>query len=156
MKTLIITALFCCLICPHLTYSQMDKQQQIEALKQADVDFSNYSKEKGVKDAFISYAASNAVLLRPFMMPVAGYDAVKKFMEEGDANFTLTWAPLYGDVSDSGELGYTYGLYELTFKDEKGEEQLRKGTYVSIWKKDSNGSWKYVLDTGNPGLEPKK
>jgi hypothetical protein len=33
---------------------------------------------------------------------------------------------------------------------------VRKGTYVSIWKKDENGNWKWVLDTGNPGLEPKK
>ncbi len=27
-----------------------------------------------------------------------------------------------------------------------------KGTYVYIWKKDSNGKWKFVLNSGNEGL----
>ncbi len=125
-------------------------------LKNADIDFSNLSREKGIKEAFIAYTAENGVLLRPFMMPVVGYDAVKKFMEEGDSNFQLTWEPLYADVSESGEMGYTYGLYTAVFRDEKGVENSGRGTYVSIWKKDKNGNWKFVLDTGNPGLEPKK
>ncbi len=125
-------------------------------LKKADIEFSNLSKEKGVKEAFIAYTAENGVLLRPFMMPVVGYDAVKKFMEEGDSNFQLTWEPLYADVSVSGEMGYTYGLYTAVFKDEKGVEKSSRGTYVSIWKLDNQGKWKFVLDTGNPGLEPKK
>ena len=127
-----------------------------DALKKADIDFSNLSRAKGVKEAFIAYTAENGVLLRPFMMPVVGYDAVKKFMEDGDSNFQLTWEPLYADISTSGEMGYTYGLYTAVYKDEKGIEQSTRGTYVSIWKKDKDGNWKFVLDTGNPGLEPKK
>ncbi|NOS86203.1 MAG: nuclear transport factor 2 family protein [Ignavibacteria bacterium] len=127
-----------------------------DALIKADIEFSNLSREKGVKEAFIAYTAENGVLLRPFMMPVVGYDAVKKFMEDGDSNFQLTWEPLYADISTSGEMGYTYGLYTAVFKDEKGVEKSSRGTYVSIWKKDKHGNWKFVLDTGNPGLEPKK
>lgn len=109
-----------------------------------------------MKAAFLEYAAENAVLLRPFTYPISGYDAVKKFLEEGDANFQLTWAPLYADIGASLDLGYTYGIYTLVFKDETGIEQTRLGTYVSIWKLDKSGKWKFVLDTGNPGLEPKK
>jgi ketosteroid isomerase-like protein len=26
------------------------------------------------------------------------------------------------------------------------------GTYTSIWKKEKNGKWKFVLDTGNEGI----
>ncbi len=94
-----------------------------DALKKVDLEFSNLSKEKGVKEAFLVYTAENGVLLRPFMMPVVGYDEVKKFMEEGDNNFQLTWEPVYADVSASGEMGYTYGLYTAAYKDEKGVEQ---------------------------------
>jgi ketosteroid isomerase-like protein len=137
-------------------FSQVDLQKEKDALRQADIDFSNYSKEKGVRDAFLAYVAKDGVLLRPYTYPIEGFDAVKKFLNESDADFTLTWAPSYADVSLSGELGYTYGLYELTFKDEQGNTQLRKGTYVSIWKKNEAGKWKFTLDTGNPGLEPKK
>lgn len=127
-----------------------------DVLKQVDIQFSNLSKEEGVKEAFLAFTAENGVLLRPFMMPVVGYDEVKKFMEEGDSNFQLTWEPVYADVSTSGDMGYTFGLYTAVFKDSKGVEQTNRGTYVSIWKKDKEGNWKFVLDTGNPGLEPKK
>jgi ketosteroid isomerase-like protein len=46
----------------------------------------------------------------------------------------------------SGDLGYTYELFTVTAKD-----TTMQGTYVSIWKKQKDGNWKFVLDTGNPG-----
>jgi hypothetical protein len=71
---------------------------------------------------------------------------------EPDTGFILTWKPLYADVANSGEIGYTYGTYDLSIKD---PHETRSGTYASIWKQDSTGNWKFVLDTGNPGLKPK-
>jgi len=149
IKFIILAAFIYCMN----TFSQ---NSNADALKKADIEFSNLSRDSGVKDAFIAYTAENGVLLRPYMMPIVGFDAVKKFMEEGDSNFQLTWEPLYADVCLSGEMGYTYGIYTLVFKDGNGIEKSSRGTYVSIWKKDKNGNWKFVLDTGNPGLEPKK
>lgn len=140
-----------------IAYSQniIDLEKGRQDIEQADVDFSNLSKEKGMHDAFLAYIADEGVLLRPYMMPVVGYESVKKFLDEGNTDFMLTWSPLFADISISGELGYTYGTYELTYKDEKGISVTRKGTYVTIWKKDKEGNWKFVLDTGNPGTEPK-
>jgi ketosteroid isomerase-like protein len=50
-------------------------------------------------------------------------------------------------VSQSGDLGYTYGTYLM--KD--GASEVR-GTYVTVWRKRPDGRWKYVLDSGNQGL----
>lgn len=133
----------------------IDADKGKQEIKQADIDFSNLSKEKGMRDAFLAYIAGDGVLLRPYMMPVEGFTAVKKFLDEGNTDFVLTWSPLFADISISGEMGYTYGTYELTYKDEKEVSVTRKGTYVTIWKKDKEGKWKLVLDTGNPGTEPK-
>jgi ketosteroid isomerase-like protein len=128
-----------------------------DELKQADIDFSNLSKEKGMNFAFLEYVADDGVLLRPFTYPIVGKDNIsKEMLSNDDKNLQLTWAPLYGDVAASGEMGYTYGTYEMKIKKEDGTEDVRKGTYVSIWKKDKAGKWKFVLDTGNPGLEPKQ
>ena len=55
--------------------------------------------------------------------------------------------PLDASVSDSKDLGYTYGVWQLTSLD-----SMRQGTYVTIWKKNQNGVWKYVLDAGNEGI----
>src|SRR4029453_12433773 len=136
-----------------ISFSQVDIKKEKEALKQIDLDFSHLSKEKGMKEAFLAYAAQDGVLLRPYNRPIEGFSAIKKFLDEGNTDFLLSWAPLYSAVSLSGELGYTYGLFELTFKDDKGILNTRNGTYVSIWKKDSEGKWKFSLDTGNPGLD---
>ena len=73
-----------------------------------------------------------------------------------DSGYTLTWKPLYADIAQSGELGYTYGIYEFKAMDPEGKPIMGNGTYVSIWKKDQFGNWKLVLDTGNEGLEPNK
>jgi len=124
---------------------------------QTDIDFSNLSKKKGMNHAFLEYVADDGVLLRPFTYPIAGREKVSEALLAGDdKNFQLTWAPLYADIAASGELGYTYGTYEMKIIKEDGNEEIRKGTYVSIWKKDKAGRWKFVLDTGNPGLEPKQ
>lgn len=128
-----------------------------DEVKQADIDFSNLSKEKGMNFAFLEYAADDGVMLRPYSYPIIGKEKLSKELFTGDdKGFTLTWTPLYGDIAQSGELGYTYGTWEMTIIKDDGGEEIRKGTYVSIWKKDKAGKWKFVLDTGNPGLEPKQ
>ena len=124
------------------------------SLKQADIDFSNYSVLHGAKDAFLKYAAEEGVMLRRFSMPVAGLDKIKELFSDDEGGYQLTWEPVFADIAASGEIGYTYGLWKMEGKDEKGEAFTRKGNYVTIWKKDSNGNWKFVLDTGNLGLEP--
>lgn len=131
-------------------------EQEKQKLLQVDVDFSNYSKLYGVNKAFLKYVAENGVLLRQNHYPIVGYDKVKEFFQNPDTSFTLTWLPDFADVAISGELGYTYGIYKLQVTDDKGQPVIYNGTYVSIWKKDREGNWKFVLDSGNSGLEKKK
>ncbi|MBL0056459.1 MAG: hypothetical protein IPP31_09725 [Chitinophagaceae bacterium] len=68
---------------------------------------------------------------------------------QNDSNYVLKWEPKGGQVALSGELGFTYGVYALRPAD---KDTLMYGNYVSIWKKQSDGSWKYILDSGNEGI----
>ena len=125
-------------------------------LMDIDREFSMVSKSFGVNKAFLSYVADDGVLLRKNNPPIVGKKTMQeKFFSRPDSGFTLTWEPLYADIAQSGELGYTFGIYEFKTVDQDGKQILENGTYVSIWKKDAAGSWKFVLDTGNEGLEPK-
>ena len=118
-------------------------------LLQTDLAFSQLSEQKGRNAAFISYADEKATLLRPYSMPITNKDSiVNLFSAYADSNYTLTWVPIRADVARSGELGFTYGTYSLVVKNAGKEE----GTYCTVWKKDKNHSWKFVLDTGNEGL----
>ncbi len=71
------------------------------------------------------------------------------FESFSDTGFTLTWEPLYADISKSGDLGYTYGLYTSYTK---ADSSVARGKYVTIWRKQTDRSWKYALDGGNEGL----
>lgn len=127
-----------------------------EQIKQADIEFSDYSRLHGFKEAFLKFMASDAVILRDNSFPIEGEESVRKEFAGDDGGYTLTWYPAFASVSASLELGYTYGLYEMSIKDEKGETSVRKGTYVTIWRKQNDSLWKFVFDTGHKGLEPPK
>lgn len=116
---------------------------------ETDRAFSQYSEDKGMKNAFIEYIDSNGVLLRPNELPIVGADAIDYLIQLNDSNYVLTWQPKTGVVAKSGELGYTYGIYTLI---PSQKDTVLYGTYVSIWKKQSDGNWKFVLDAGNEGI----
>ncbi len=131
-----------------------DKSVTIDSLKQnlleTDLTFSALSKVKGRNAAFLQYMDEHVTMLRPNGMPMVGKDTMEKvFALRPDTGYTLTWKPLFADVSQSGDIGYTYGTYLVT----SGKNDSSQGTYCSIWKRDSLGDWKFVLDTGNEGLK---
>ena len=121
-----------------------------ESLLDADRSFSDLSVKKGMKNAFIEYIDSNGVLLRPKKMPIVGANAIDYLIQLNDTSYKLNWEPQHAFVAKSGDLGYTYGLYAVH---PNARDTVIYGTYVSIWKKQKDGSWKFVLDTGNEGAE---
>jgi len=116
----------------------------------AEISFSTLSQEKGTRNALMQYIDSNGVLLRPNTLPLVGADAVDFISQGNDTSYTMTWQPKGGSIAASGELGYTYGLYSVT---PKNKDTVIYGTYVNIWKKQADGTWKLLLDSGNEGIE---
>lgn len=120
-------------------------------LMEADRSFSAVSEEKGIREAFISFADSAAVILKPNQMPIKGLEEViQHYSSRPDTGLILVWEPIDGFVSESGELGYTYGTWKLTARGIVSE-----GSYATVWKRNREGNWKYILDTGNEGLGKK-
>lgn len=149
MKTnLQIASIYFFILCFVLTScAKIDKQKLINEIKTTDIEFSNLSKKEGMHTAFLEYIAEDGVMLRPNSNPIVGKDHVRDMFDLGnDSSFQLTWEPQFADVSESGDLGYTYGIYTLALND-----TTMFGTYVSVWK-NFNGQWKWVLDSGNEGI----
>lgn len=119
-------------------------------LKVVDQAFSRLSEAKGMNHAFASYIDERGVILRNNSMPIVGKDkVVARLSQNADTTFRLTWEPMFADIARSGDLGYTYGTYLVASLE---GDSLGAGTYVSIWKKDNEGNWKFVFDAGNDGL----
>jgi ketosteroid isomerase-like protein len=54
---------------------------------------------------------------------------------------------MFGDISEAGDLGYTTGPVLYTDVTENPRPP-RHGMYFSVWQKQSDGSWKVVIDLG--------
>jgi ketosteroid isomerase-like protein len=120
----------------------------ITELQIVDSEFSDYSKQHGMRKAMLEYIDDDGVMMMDRSLPKKGARAIDMISSMNDSTVTMTWEPEGGDIAASGELGYTYGIYEM--RDQ--ENNVQRGTYVTIWKKQKDGKWKFVLDSGNQGL----
>ena len=128
--------------------SQSEKTEQFKKeIVEAENAFAQMVKEKGLKDAFLYFAADSAVLNRSDVIH-KGKDAISALYSNsgGLQNVTLTWTPDYADVSSSGDLGYTYGKYQYSGTDSFGKTVVSTGIFHTVWKRQVDGSWKFVWD----------
>ena len=112
--------------------------------------FSAMAREKGILPAFEHFAAPDGAFIDTDPRKFRGLAAVRERMGATPPDLKLTWSALFTDVSDDGTLGYNYGRHEAHGKGPEGREIARGGFFLSIWKRQPDGSWKYVMDTGAP------
>lgn len=119
---------------------------------QADRDFSKRAQEKGIAEAFVFYADEKVIKPVPGGQPIFGKYALMESYEKNPPAYKLIWEPLRAEAS--GNLGYTFGSYTLTTQTSAGKDTVQYGNYISVWKRKKDGSWRYVIDTGNPTSGP--
>lgn len=133
--------------------SARDLAAEREALLQADRDFASAFAEHGV-EGWISSFDERGIQM-PGGLPTAwGRDEVEataRQLFESPIFESLTWEPVYAVAAEAGDLGYTVGNYTARGTDAEGEQVIQDGNYVTIWRKQEDGTWKVALDTGNPG-----
>ena len=114
------------------------------ALIELDQQFLKAASTRNVLRAYGSFLGEGARLHRNDIFPVTDKAASRALLSKVER---FTWEPINSDVSQSDDLGYTYGKYELKLA---RTEQVEKGYYVRVWKRDVSGKWKVVLDTLSP------
>ncbi len=103
---------------------------------------------QGVREGYLSLAGQHARVHRVKNFPVLGKKAIGEYFA-GRKTTLVAWEGIDGGVSASGELGYSYGRYELKHQEEGGERS-EKGYFTHVWKRDGNGEWKLVADVASP------
>jgi ketosteroid isomerase-like protein len=123
------------------------RQESIEGIETAEKDFQNMTKEKGIAEAFWFYADSSAVIKRENDTIIRGKEAIREYYSKPFyAKASVSWAPDFIDVSGNSDLGYTYGKYVWQAEDSTGKVIKKTGVFHTVWKKQSNGTWRYVWD----------
>src|SRR5438876_11920798 len=143
------TLLFCFLAGPlTVRAAEPSPAEAARAMVESERNFYQTGQEKGTRAAFLAFLADDAVVFRPG--PVNGKDAWEKRAETG---FDLIWEPTFAAIARSADLGYTAGPAKWK-ANKKDEKFLGYGQFVSIWKKQKDGSWKVALDCGIENPEP--
>lgn len=129
--------------------SEPDVAPGYDEVLAADRAFSARSLEVGAPQAFEEFFAEDGVVLPTSGGPRRGLDALAAYMADFPADARLSWEPAGGDISEGGDLGYTWGRYRLIAPDGNGGEQAITGHYTTIWERQADGDWRVVLDIGN-------
>ena len=98
--------------------------------------------------AFATWFAPDGVTLGNGAAPVVGRLAIAKSANWTAKEYQLTWTPTDAVMGPSGDIGYTWGHFEGHSKDANGNPITTSGRYISIWRKEPDGTWKVVLDAG--------
>lgn len=122
------------------------KSEYIAEIRETEEAFNNMAAETGVKEAFLYFADAEAVLNRNNQI-IKGKKAIADYFGNQTLHsVSLQWQPEYVDVSDDGTLGYTYGTFSFVAVDTSGQKIESSGVFHTVWKKQEDGSWRYVYD----------
>lgn len=109
----------------------------------AERAFARMARTDGVNAAFLHYSAPDGIVFQPGPTPAKAALAARPMPA-----IPLIWWPVYAGVAKSGDLGFTTGPFVAGEGERKGH-----GWYFTIWKRQADGSWRWLLDHGPPTRE---
>ncbi|HVE57631.1 MAG TPA: nuclear transport factor 2 family protein [Pyrinomonadaceae bacterium] len=117
-------------------------KNDLQKLVETEQTFAKTAAEKNTKTAFLEFLADDGIVFTP---TESNGKLVWKARPESPA--LLAWNPAWADLSSDGKLGYTTGGWEFRPQG-KTDKPAGFGEYVTLWQKQSDGSFKAVLDIG--------
>jgi ketosteroid isomerase-like protein len=116
-------------------------------LTRADSSFSAMSVAQGAKPAFLAYATDDAISFGGGPGMNEGREAIGAAFNGFPSGAVLTWWPVAAVIAESGDLGCTVGEAKI-------ESLKQYSKYLTIWRRQRDGSWKFVADGGNARPAP--
>jgi uncharacterized protein (TIGR02246 family) len=120
------------------------------AIRAAVIEWSKAAQAKDVNKA-VSFYADDALQFHDKGPLAKGKTEIRAGWEqlEAEPGANLSFALTGIEVARSGDLAYEYGTFDFASKDKKGKTVDEKGKYVTVWKKQADGSWKVAADIAN-------
>jgi ketosteroid isomerase-like protein len=109
--------------------------RQVEAAERA---FAADGLSMGIRGSFLKHMADDAIVFGP--APVSAKALYGARSGQGEPK--LEWWPAWVVAARSGDLGLSIGPSAINGK--------RGGWYASIWRKGSDGQWRWIYDGGGP------
>jgi len=103
-------------------------------------------------DKFFEFYDPDASVLMPDMPTVTGLPAIKAALQSAfaDPNFSLDIQIAKVEVAKAGDYGYAQGTFAQKSTNPKTKKvEAQEGKWVTVFKKETDGSWKAVADIFN-------
>jgi len=127
------------------TAAPVDVNKVIEAEK----SFNKLVERKGIKGAFLAVADPEGIVFKPEAVNITQfYNNIDK--QAG----VLSWQPDFARISGNGDLAFTAGAY--VYQNGKSDDDKVYGDYVSLWRNDSEGKFRLLIDLGVQHPESEK
>ena len=141
------SAILSCLLLYSCACPQNRNEKARQEIAEAEKNFEKMAAEKGIAEAFYFFADSNAVIKRQHDTLIKGKEAIRIYYStDAFKTASVQWSPDFIDVAGKGDLGYTFGKYRWQSHDSAGKINEASGVFHTVWKKQKDGSWKYVWD----------
>jgi uncharacterized protein (TIGR02246 family) len=137
---------------------QAEHQQEIQqarasaeaAVRAASAAWSQAATAKDL-DKAVSFYADDAVALFNKAPAARDKESIRKSWTAllAAPGPGLSWQTSSVEVARSSDIAYETGTYDFVTTDKKGKSSDEKGKFVVVWKKQTDGSWKVVVDTDN-------
>lgn len=118
------------------------------ALKADEKKWNDQFKSKDQMGLMAHYA-DDAFFVAPGVPGVSGSTEIGKTYAQAlaDHYFTISFASDKIDVAGSGDMAYARGHFSEKYQDPKSKKIVSdSGTYITVYKKQADGSWKAVED----------
>lgn len=150
MKNTVFIFLFFVIICSvgwGQKVNPVNEKKFIAEIRLVEQNFGQDLRAKGVAYAFEHYAAEEAVIRRGNDSLIIGRKGIHHFYnQEQYREAKAWWTPDHIDVSRDGTLASSYGRYRWEFKEPDSSIKEYSGIFHTIWKRQRDGSWKYIWD----------
>ena len=128
------------------------RKSPLQAMVDTERAFAKMSEEQGTRPSFMAFIADDGILFRP--TAVKG----KQWMTEhplpaSDKHPLLSWYPAVAGMARAGDMGYTTGPWEYK-SDIHDAKSVAWGHFLTVWKKQADGQWKFAVDLGISNPQP--
>ncbi len=121
------------------------------AIRRTDADWLSAASAHDL-NRVLPFWSDDATILAPGTPPVIGKEAIRKYVSDAFATpgFSITWKTEKVEVSRSGDMAYSTGTDVISVTGPDGKPMTEENHSVAVWKKQSDGFWRCVVDAMSP------
>ena len=129
----------------------MNIARERQRLIETDAEWAAVSAEGKDVDRILSFWSDDAKVFAPGLPGFSGKAALRSYVEAALAipGFHITWTTSDASLSPDGELAYLLSTNAVTMPGPDGQPSTSKGRAVTVWRRESDGEWRCVLDIWN-------